>query len=786
LRADRAGIPRRGGVANLVVADLDRAGAPARAELLRVLAPGGALWLRRAGAWGIERPPRPEGLDDWTHEYRGPDQNPVSRDTRADLPRGMQWLAGYGRSWGDPRIGGGAFVSVDSPLKFGKTAKPARPIASHLVVRDASNGVPLWAAPVALHQQQPAIIADGRVFWFPEPGKPMRSAGLRTGADAVVYDQGATWTVLTKRINNPDLAAWAFVSDRKLIQAWHKQVAALDPATGKVLWRWQTEEPFVNALAGGHDGQVYVGTGANPWATVRFFGSREAKEVVALGAEDGKARWKAPVPEGQIGQIVPIPGRVVLVSSAHHRWNTDIGYVAVLDAKSGARLWISGFAKGRGNDAIEPPANRDALGSNVLVFGGKVVMCSSYATTVFDLADGKAAVYDTGVNQGCQRVFGLPEGRLLLATAPTVLSGVAGDLSKLAWRQNGMLHAGCAEGIVPAQGLVYSRSSTFCDCAYQLRVNQCWSPAVAAEARTPDDKRLSKLEPAQPAPPPPGAFAPPAGPLGMDWENGSYGPAGVSAGPEGSNIPSPHVAVPVFIAADGTGPAAAAGDLTIAPVVHHHRVAARRGGAAVWSFQLDGRAAAAPLVKDGAVYVAGRDGWLYALDAQGGRMRWKFLAARADLRLVNSGQIESVWPCVGVAAHQDLIWTAAGFSPELDGGIQVWGLDKDGAIRRAITVTEPEGTGGVAESKGVYRLKIAKGHTGYRGGGFQAQRLAVQDGRLCLGYRRTKNFGSHPGPAWVYLPIDTGRDGAQPLGGRDGLIVVPDEPKPEEAKGGKR
>ncbi|MDP6359343.1 MAG: PQQ-binding-like beta-propeller repeat protein, partial [Planctomycetota bacterium] len=150
---------------------------------------------------------------------------------------------------------------------------------------------------------------------------------------------------------------------------------------------------------------------------------------------------------------------------------------------------------------------------------------------------------------------------------------------------------------------------------------------------------------------------------------------------------------PIAVRKDDTvhGWIAKEADMTYLLKVHSQRLEARKGEQLVWAQQLGGRPAGAPALAGGNLVQACRDGYVYAFNPATGKLRWRFLAARADQRLIFSGQTESVWPCVGAVLHKDTLVVAAGLSGELDGGGMVWGLDPiSGSIRWKIPlVTEP-------------------------------------------------------------------------------------------------
>ncbi len=62
-------------------------------EIMRILAPLGALVVRDNDDWKKQVAPWPEDIDEWTHFLHGPDNNAVARDRVVGPPSRLQWLA---------------------------------------------------------------------------------------------------------------------------------------------------------------------------------------------------------------------------------------------------------------------------------------------------------------------------------------------------------------------------------------------------------------------------------------------------------------------------------------------------------------------------------------------------------------------------------------------------------------------------------------------------------------------------------------------------------------------
>ncbi|MHC4179670.1 MAG: hypothetical protein ACYSWU_19330, partial [Planctomycetota bacterium] len=152
---DRNRLPYASNLATVAIADFDALGSasPGRPELLRVVAPLGALVLKTDGRWRVSRKPRPAEMDNWGHFDHGADGNPVSRDTLVSPVRQQQWItgvqpnpfegnpAGYSPGAGIRIWSRYAVVDVNNAYA---AKKPNDRDTWVLQGRDAFNGIPLW------------------------------------------------------------------------------------------------------------------------------------------------------------------------------------------------------------------------------------------------------------------------------------------------------------------------------------------------------------------------------------------------------------------------------------------------------------------------------------------------------------------------------------------------------------------------------------------------------------------------------------------------------------------
>ena len=295
----------------------------AKAEALRVLRPGGKAWLGQE----VLTKPLPDGADDWSHHYHGPDNNPQSSDRLAAAPYLTQFIAEprYAPAPQNVVVSGGRIF-----LAFGHVAwkQRAEPWLNTLAAVNSFNGAMLWkrglppgvmvdrstmiATPTTLyladHQSckridpatgevadEIAVPADlaGGTFWKwmaladgvlyalvgeAEPPDPVRRWRSTEG--------GWSWEKISDGYNakdppSPDPRGWkrsASFQPSDYRWGFSKTLLAIDPRTKHILWRRQEQDPIDSRSLCMKNGRLFLG----------HFG----KHLACLDAKTGRAIWR--------------------------------------------------------------------------------------------------------------------------------------------------------------------------------------------------------------------------------------------------------------------------------------------------------------------------------------------------------------------------------------------------------------------------------------------------------------------------------------------------------------
>ena len=123
-----------------------------------------------------------------------------------------------------------------------------------------------------------------------------------------------------------------------------------------------------------------------------------------------------------------------------------------------------------------------------------------------------------------------------------------------------------------------------------------------------------------------------------------------------------------------------------------------------WTFFTDGPVRFAPVIKGKHVYAVSDDGHLYCLNADTGKLIWKFRGGPGNRKLLGNEHMISLWPArSGVIADNDKLYFAAGMWSregvfiyclnQSDGNV-IWKNDSSGYV--FADMPHGQGSGGVA------------------------------------------------------------------------------------------
>jgi outer membrane protein assembly factor BamB len=269
-------------------------------EVLRVLRPGGAAWL---GAELLAKP-QPEGTDQWSHPYHGPDNNPQSADRAARAPYLTQFLA---EPWYCPMpemtvaAGGRIFKA------FGSRAflRPQWPMLNTLIAMNGYNGTILWQRPL-------------------DPNFMVHRNTLIATPDTLYLGDAVSCKLL-------DAATGKLKGEIK----------APDGLSDGPVWKWMAlEDGVLYALVGEKEppgdnlqGQGFRGAGW-PWWNIDRYTWGFGRTLLAIDLATKKILWHHCEPE-------PLDTRAVCMKAGRIYFYSHPKYLGCVDAKTGKLVWKS-------------------------------------------------------------------------------------------------------------------------------------------------------------------------------------------------------------------------------------------------------------------------------------------------------------------------------------------------------------------------------------------------------------------------------------------------------------
>ncbi|HUV65388.1 MAG TPA: PQQ-binding-like beta-propeller repeat protein, partial [Sedimentisphaerales bacterium] len=302
---------------NLVVAET-RPSIPME-EIMRVLCPNGAAFIKQDGDWIKKVKAVPDDIDEWTHYLHGPDNNAVAADRSVGPPRRLQWKSdpawcrshnGVSSSIALVLSSGGRLFSV---IDEGLTGQPGLPDKWTLVARDAFNGTLLWKKPLTGKRSQKSLVAvEDRLYMAPGQGEPLTVINAATGQTlrTLKNTEGADEIVCID-----DMIVFHRSGTRRSADRKDDAIIALNTDGGEPLWQTQSKHLVPDSMAAAEGTLCY----------------HDGKEVVCLDLHGGKELWRATCSSAQRGNLLMIYHGVVFFTAP--------GGLQAYAADTGEHLW---------------------------------------------------------------------------------------------------------------------------------------------------------------------------------------------------------------------------------------------------------------------------------------------------------------------------------------------------------------------------------------------------------------------------------------------------------------
>ncbi|HUW55264.1 MAG TPA: PQQ-binding-like beta-propeller repeat protein [Planctomycetota bacterium] len=673
-------LPYVDNLVNLLVAET--LGEVAMDEVLRVLCPGGVLYVKQDGTWRTIRKPRPENIDEWTHYLHDASNNAVAADTVVGPPRRLQWQSGP--KWTrhhDAMSSLSALVSSGGRIFYiideGSTASLHLPPRWALLARDAFNGKLLWRRQIdawyyrfKINKDGPAdvprrlVASDGRVYATLQLQGPLTCMDAGTGETIRTFEgtEGTEEILLSDGVLFLLVGPGSIGNGRRTSRPAEKRtIMAIDAQTGRKLWE---ASDVVAAMTLAVDGE-----------RVYYFNFAD-KTTVGLDRRTGRKLWTSGplgTPEKQLSffasKLVVHDGVVLFAGGEHSGMvqsgggATGVDALTALSAETGRTLWT----------AEHPPSGYSSP-EDLFVIDG-VVWCGTSSSWS---ADGTLIARDLKTGELKDRFPADVKGFWFhhrcypgRATSNYIITSRTGmefiDFRRKHWDLNHWTRGACLYGIMVSNGLVYAPPAP-CICYAETMLHGFCAMAPAESVRRDADAEAPRLEKGL-------AYGRDlAGKTSAgDWP--TYRCTNARSG--AANTPVPAGLHPRWetdlggrlssvTVADGTVFAAAVDRHTV------HALSADTGEKR-WEYTAGGRIDSPPTYVEGRVLFGCADGYVYCLRADNGELIWRFRAAPEDRRTLVREQIESLWPVHGsILVRAGTAHFVAGRSAFLDGGLRLF------------------------------------------------------------------------------------------------------------------
>jgi outer membrane protein assembly factor BamB len=641
------------------------------AEVLRILRPQGRAIL---GPHRTLIKPFPEGVDDWTHPYHGPDNNPQSEDKVVVAPYLTQFMA-------EPRYTPLPQVAVGSAGRmfkaFGHVAFKEReePFLNKLVAFNGYNGTILWqrdlAEGVMIHRNTmiatretlyvgddkscklidtvtgrlkdeivPPVERAGGTFWkwmALEDGILYALMGEQEQRDPTKRWKrelhGWPWNPISKGFNQPD-HPWGF----------GRNVLAIDPASKKVLWSHREDEPVDGRAMCMKNGRIYI---------FRF-----GAYLACLDAQNGNVLWRK-TPDNARALFTSL-GSFLNRQDWRTNWRTtcylkctddalyfagpQVGKLLAVSANDGSVLWENLYSN------FQLVIRDDGL----YAISGQI---DQHPSKKFDPLTGEELARIDQARRACTRPTGSADAIFFRASGGSVRL----DLASARPQWISPMRPQCHDGVTIANGLLYWWPSV-CDCQLSIYGVTCLGPAGDFDF-SPKATNEQRLE-TGPGEPTTVASLPESADDWPTFRADNTGSVTTKAAIAGKITPlwkfepggqfAPGAPLP-------TAPVAAGGLVFIAGPDGIVRALDAATGAPRWKAYTGGAVRLPPTIWKGRAFVGSGDGYVYAFEAKTGRLLWRFRAAPIQRKIPVYDSLLSTWPVSsGVLVEDGVAYVAAG------------------------------------------------------------------------------------------------------------------------------
>ncbi len=630
-------------------------------EILRVLRPRAVAQL---GDKQLLKPV-PAGIDEWTHPYHGPDNNPQSND---QLVRGSfqtQFLA-------DPKfspmpeqsvIAGGRIFKAMGHIAHKSNQNP---MLNTLLGINAYNGTILWKRPLPagfmIHRNTMIATDDALYLGDDESCKVIDAASGEVRDQITIPKEltdGPVWKwmamkngVLYGLVGNPEIKVDTKKSARRGLGHWPwamwkghdygdprtafgfgRTMVAIDVKTKKVLWHFRDKE-YLDAR-----GVCMFGDRIYCYSPERYLLCLDANDGLILWKNNDKDLMAAISPSGKAQHYV-----TGYATTCYIKCDADYLFfagpqrprLAVASAEDGKLAWtfpVGNLQLVLRKDAIYAAGPQRSTGMKLDYKTGKVL--ASFPA-----------------RRACTRATGCADSIFYRASGGTV---------RVVTETNTAQHIApmrppCQDGVLISNGCLYW-GPWMCGCQLSLYGNIALSP-VGESRRSELARAGARLTPAKNA-----SAVQPLAVRENDWPN--YRGGNQRDDLTGGALPGEVKLAWTAKVSNGelpTAPVAAGGLVFVADragVVRAFDVQ----GEEVWKAYTSGPIYFPPTIAQDRLYVGSADGRVYAMEAATGRLLWSFRVAPVDRWVPVFGKLISTWPVAGgVVVENGTVYAAAGIS----------------------------------------------------------------------------------------------------------------------------